>query len=68
MVMREGGHRRRKPVHVYKAHVVTDQDAALIETVDRGGPLPAIERESRRCRLPALAEGEVFRADYRASA
>ena len=25
------GHRRRKPVHGYKAHIATDQDAALIE-------------------------------------
>jgi len=28
------GHRGRKPVHGYKAHVVTDQDTALIDTVE----------------------------------
>jgi transposase, IS5 family len=31
---RWAGHRRRKPVHGYKAHVATDQDAALIEAVE----------------------------------
>jgi transposase, IS5 family len=31
---RWAGHRRRKPVHGYKAHVATDQDAALIEVVE----------------------------------
>jgi transposase, IS5 family len=31
---RWAGHRRRKPVHGYKAHIATDQDAALIETVE----------------------------------
>lgn len=30
----EGGHRRRKPVHGYKAHVATDQDAGLIRGVE----------------------------------
>lgn len=28
------GHRRRKPMHGYKAHVVTDQDAGLIRGVE----------------------------------
>ncbi len=28
------GHKRRKPVHGYKAHVATDQDAALIRSVE----------------------------------
>ena len=28
------GHRRRKPVHGYKAHVATDQDAGLIRGVE----------------------------------
>ena len=28
------GHRRRKPVHGYKAHVATDQDAVLIRGVE----------------------------------
>jgi len=28
------GHRRRKPVHGYKAHVATDQEAALIRKVE----------------------------------
>jgi transposase, IS5 family len=31
---RWAGHRRRKPVHGYKAHVATDQDAALIRGVE----------------------------------
>jgi IS5 family transposase len=31
---RWAGHRRRKPVHGYKAHISTDQDAALIEAVE----------------------------------
>ena len=31
---RRAGHRRRKPVHGYKAHVATDQDAALIEAIE----------------------------------
>jgi transposase, IS5 family len=31
---RWAGHRRRKPVHGYKAHIATDQDAALIETAE----------------------------------
>jgi transposase, IS5 family len=31
---RWAGHRRRKPVHGYKAHVATDQDAVLIEAVE----------------------------------
>jgi transposase, IS5 family len=31
---RWAGHRRRKPVHGYKAHIVTDQNAALIEAVE----------------------------------
>jgi IS5 family transposase len=31
---RWAGHRRRKPVHGYKAHVATDQDAGLIRTVE----------------------------------
>lgn len=31
---RWAGHRRRKPVHGYKAHIATDQDAALIEAVE----------------------------------
>jgi transposase, IS5 family len=31
---RWAGHRRRKPVHGYKAHITTDQDAALIEAVE----------------------------------
>ncbi len=30
----EGGHRRRKPVHVYKIHIATDQDAGLIRGVE----------------------------------
>ena len=30
----EGGHRRRKPVHGYKAHVATDQEAGLIHGVE----------------------------------
>ena len=30
----EGGHRRRKPVHGYKAHVATDQEAGLIRGVE----------------------------------
>ena len=28
------GHRRRKPVHGYKAHIATDQDAMLIEAIE----------------------------------
>jgi len=31
---RWAGHRRRKPVHGYKAHVATDQDAGLIRGVE----------------------------------
>ena len=31
---RWAGHRHRKPVHGYKAHVATDQDAVLIEAVE----------------------------------
>ena len=31
---RWAGHRRRKPVHGYKAHVATDQDATLIRGVE----------------------------------
>ena len=31
---RWAGHRRRKPVHGYKAHVTTDQDAGLIRGVE----------------------------------
>ena len=31
---RWAGHRRRKPLHGYKAHVTTDQDAALIRGVE----------------------------------
>ena len=31
---RWAGHRRRKPVHGYKAHVATDQDAVLIRGVE----------------------------------
>ena len=31
---RWAGHRRRKPVHGYKAHVATDQEAALIRGVE----------------------------------
>lgn len=31
---RWAGHRRRKPVHGYKAHISTDQDAVLIEAVE----------------------------------
>ena len=31
---RWAGHRRRKPVHGYKAHVATDQDAGLIHGVE----------------------------------
>ena len=31
---RWAGHRRRKPVHGYKAHVATDQDAALIRGLE----------------------------------
>lgn len=31
---RWAGHRRRKPVHGYKAHIATEQDAALIEAVE----------------------------------
>jgi IS5 family transposase len=31
---RWAGHRRRKPLHGYKAHIATDQDAALIEAVE----------------------------------
>ena len=31
---RWAGHRRRKPVHGYKAHVTTDQEAALIRGVE----------------------------------
>jgi IS5 family transposase len=31
---RWAGHRRRKPVHRYKAHVATDQDAGLIRGVE----------------------------------
>jgi IS5 family transposase len=31
---RWAGHRRRRPVHGYKAHIATDQDAALIEAVE----------------------------------
>jgi transposase, IS5 family len=31
---RWAGHRRRKPLHGYKAHVATDQDAALIRGVE----------------------------------
>jgi transposase, IS5 family len=31
---RWAGHRRRKPVHGYKAHIATDQDAVLIEAVE----------------------------------
>jgi IS5 family transposase len=31
---RWAGNRRRKPVHGYKAHIATDQDAALIEALD----------------------------------
>ena len=31
---RSAGHRRRKPVHGYKAHVATDQDAGLIRGVE----------------------------------
>jgi IS5 family transposase len=31
---RWAGHRRRKPVHGYKAHIATDQEAVLIETVE----------------------------------
>ena len=30
----EGGHRRCKPVHGYKAHVATDQEAGLIRGVE----------------------------------
>ena len=30
----EGGHRRRKPMHGYKAHVATDQDAGLIHGIE----------------------------------
>ena len=33
---RWAGHRRRKPVHGYKAHVATDQDAGLIRGVEPG--------------------------------
>ena len=31
---RWAGHRRRKPLHGYKAHIATDQDAALIRGVE----------------------------------
>jgi IS5 family transposase len=31
---RWAGHRRRKPVHGYKAHIATDQDAVLIDAVE----------------------------------
>ena len=31
---RSAGHRRRKPVHGYKAHVATDQDAGLIRGLE----------------------------------
>jgi IS5 family transposase len=31
---RWAGHRRRKPVHGYKAHIATDQDAVLIDTIE----------------------------------
>ena len=31
---RWAGHRRRKPVHGYKAHVATDQDAGLIRGIE----------------------------------
>lgn len=31
---RWAGHRRRKPVHAYKAHVATDQDAGLIRGLE----------------------------------
>ena len=30
----EGGHRRRRPVHGYKAHIATDQEAGLIRGVE----------------------------------
>jgi IS5 family transposase len=31
---RWAGHRRRKPVHGYKAHIATDEDAGLIDSVE----------------------------------
>ena len=31
---RWAGHRRRKPVHGYKAHVATDEDAGLVRGVE----------------------------------
>jgi hypothetical protein len=46
---RWAGHRRRKPVHVYKAHVATDQEAGVI--CDHHRPTSMMLLNSKPCIL-----------------
>jgi IS5 family transposase len=43
---RWAGHRRRKPVHGYKAHVATDQEAGLIRGVEVTTDPPPLKRSA----------------------
>jgi IS5 family transposase len=55
---RWAGHRRRKPVHGYKAHMATDQDAVLIDAVEVS--TANVHDAARLDEISPAEPGEVF--------